>query len=300
MATASERLRISRFHTDDREAVFLVVGTKAIALCEREGFLKVAPARTLGLFEDMDRRRRREVREFVSRMRLAPLALDGMTDAQLLDVVRGHIRNGRLVGVRPGGEASQKAGNETAERRRLIRQIENSARGRLSLAGRRYKLVADVDLGKISSRSEYEVVRHDDAVQVLAHLAAQPGAADLPPLLRQASAQLTRDWRPPITQPDGLILLRHVPVVAADGVEKPSITPSQMAKLLADERSVTLEVVVLDFDDKPLAGIAYVIEAPDGETYDGDLGPSAKTKITSAKKGTAGVTLKWAEAEANA
>jgi hypothetical protein len=62
---------------------------------------------------------------------------------------------------------------------------------------------------------------------------------------------------------------------------------------------VNLEVVVLGLDDKPLKGLTYAIEAPDAETYEGDLGASAKTKITSAKKGSAGVALKWSEDEAS-
>ncbi len=73
------------------------------------------------------------------------------------------------------------------------------------------------------------------------------------------------------------------------------MTPSQLAKLMVDQ-SATLEVQVLGFDDKPLDGISYVIEAPDGETYEEDLGSSGKTKITSAKRGSAGVALKWADA----
>jgi hypothetical protein len=60
------------------------------------------------------------------------------------------------------------------------------------------------------------VVRQDDARRVLDGLAKQSGAAgELAGLLGQASAKLTPDWRPPFTQPDGLILLRRSVVLAA-------------------------------------------------------------------------------------
>jgi hypothetical protein len=294
----SEGLRLSRFLDEEREAVFLVEGTEAIALCEREGFCKVAPSRAIGLFDNMDRLGCSQVRGFASRTKLAPLPLQAMNDRQVFTVVRDHIRTGRLVGVRQDGKGNSQAQGGGLAQRRLIREIESLVRGRLSLAGRSYKLVADVDLAKMPRRDDYEVVSHDQAVDVLARLAGQPGAGGLAELLGKASKLLTRDWRPPASEPDGLILLRHVPVLAAASIEAPAITPSQMAKL-ADEQPATLEVVVLGFDDKPLKGIAYVIEAPDAETYEGDLGASAKTKITSAKKGSAGVTLKWSDTGAS-
>lgn len=301
MPPSAEQLRISRYLASDREAVFLVTCTRAISLCEHEGFRKVAPSHALWLLGSMERRSYFEVRAFVSRMRLSPLPLSRVDDQQLLDLVRGHVRTGRLAGVRPDGAASQQASDETAQQRRLIRKIEQSVRGRLGLAGRAYKLVADADLGKLPGRDDYEVVRHDEAQSALARLAAQHAAGELPDLLRQASEKLTRDWRPPLSQPDGIILLRRLPVIAAIGREAgPAMTPSQLAKLLADEKSVTLEVVVLGLDDKPVKGLTYVIEAPDAETHEGDLGGGAKTKITSTKKGTASVTLKWAEAGAKA
>jgi len=77
-----------------------------------------------------------------------------------------------------------------------------------------------------------------------------------------------------------------------------AITPSQLAKLAAAEKSVSLEVMVLGLDDKPLKGISYVIETPDGESHEGDLGSGAKTTVTSAKKGGAGIALKWSEERA--
>jgi hypothetical protein len=299
MSQVAERLRISRFLREDADAVFLVTCTNAIRMCARGGFLKVAPSRAIGILDNAGRSMYPELRAFVSRARISPFPPSLMDDDGLRELVRGHIRTGGLVGVHRDGKAVTSAGHETGRQRRLIRDIEKILRSRISVAGRSYKLVADVDLGRVPRRHEYEVVRHDEAVQVLERLAALQAGAGLPNLLREASGKLTRDWRPPISQPDGLILLRHVPTVAAVGAPQAPVTPSQMAKLVAQQASVTLEVVVLGLDDKPLQGLTYVIDAPDAETFEGDLGASAKTKITSTRKGTAGVRLGWSEAEAS-
>jgi hypothetical protein len=178
--------------------------------------------------------------------------------------------------------------------RRLVAQIERKTGGRhLSLRGRQYKLVVGEDLTQTPGRDLYEVVGHDDAQAVLEGLAEQ--SATSAELLRKASDKLSKDWRAPFSHPDGLVLLRRIP--AQVQVPKPqteTITPSQMAKLASEP--VTLEVVVLGLDDKPLDGISYVIESPDSESYEGDLGSSGQTKITSAKKGSAGVALDWSDA----
>jgi hypothetical protein len=293
MVVTPERLKVSKSYEDDRLAVFLVESTSAISLCARGGFCKIDRMRAMALVDNMDRVAQANLRLFLARTRLSPFPLDTVDDKQLSILVRNHIRTGRLVAVRQDGESSQQTPSATTEQRRLIREIDSRLRGRLTFSGRRYKLVADVDLARIASRGEFEVVGRDEAVRVLAGMAAQHVGIDLTKLLHQASDKLTRDWRPPFGHPDGLILLRHVPVVAAVAVETTAITPSQMAKLAAAEETVNLEVVVLGLDDKPLAGLSYVIEAPDAETYEGELGASAKTNLTSAKKGRAGVVLKW-------
>lgn len=290
-----DRLRLSDFLESDRETVFLVPGTTAIGLCAREGCRRVEAGTAIRLFDRMGSPDPGRLRAFAARQRLCPLPLCDTDDAQLCQLVRGYIRTGQLVGIRQDPEAGAQVPGETAARRQLVRAIESKTHGRLSLAGRTYKLVVDIDLAKVPSRDEYEVVGRKDATDVLNRLAAQQPV--LTPLLRQASEQLSKDWRPPISEPDGIVLLRRLPVRASTGVQPDSVlSPSQMAKLIAAEESVTLEVVVLGFDDEPLDGLSYVLETPDGESFDGDLGPSGKTKITSAKKGTAGVTLKWKDA----
>jgi hypothetical protein len=105
---------------------------------------------------------------------------------------------------------------------------------------------------------------------------------------------LSPDWRPP-RSPQGLVLLREVSRIASTARQDEVMTPSQMRALMEKDRAVNLEIVVLGLDDKPLQDIQFTIDAPDGESHEGDLGSSGKTKIVSSKKGTASVTLAWAE-----
>lgn len=295
MLGTGEGLRVGRTLQGNRAATFIVSGTRALSLCERQGFRRIAPSEALCLLRALDRFCRHELRTFVLEARLCGLPITTMDDARLLDLVCGFVRSGRLVGVRQDGQAALAANQGALRQRQLIRKLGAACRGKLSLAGRTYKLVADVDLDKLPHRQDYEVVRHDDAVRVLAGLGAQHGGAEARELLSQASAHLTRDWRPPFSEPDGLVLVRRLPVVAATGVESLPVTPSQLAKLRAQEQSVSFEVVVLGLDDKPQPGLAYAIDAPDGETHEDDLGSGGKTKVTSAKKGPAAVMLRWSD-----
>jgi hypothetical protein len=291
-----ESLRVDNSVADGGEGVYLVKVSEASSLCEREGLVRVSPRRAVWLLETLNRRSRSVMREFVSRLRLSPFPICALDDDGLIALLRGQIRAGMLVAVQRDAGAGQKGHCATVERRRLVSKIEGRVRGRLSLAGRSYKIVVDVDLAGLSRRNDYEVVAHHDGVRVLDRLAENAGG-DLPALLHEAAEKLTRDWRTPVSEPDGLILLRHLPPSVAVRTDDGPITPSQIAKLM--EVDVTLEVVVLGFDDKPLDGLSYVIDAPDGETYEGDLGANANTKVTSAKKGDAGIALKWSEAAAS-
>jgi len=245
--------------------------------------------------DTMNQRCRQALRGFGASLRLCGIPLTSIDDQRLLDIVRGHVRAGSLVGVREDPRATPKTGEDSARQRQLVRRIESAFRGRISVGGRSYKLVADIDLGKVPRREDHEVVRRDDAVKVLEALTAQHGGPDVRDLLGQASARLTCDWRPPVTEPNGLVLLRRLPVMAAVGVETgPALTPSQIVKLRAAEDSVSFEVVVLGPGGEPVRDLRSTIETPDGETHEDALDSSGRTRITSAKKGTASVKVVWA------
>jgi len=183
------------------------------------------------------------------------------------------------------------------EERETVRAFTKLQRTVNLVPGRRCILVSCADYSSVPNRDRYQVVSRGEASALLSAAMTAPAlAAGDRALLEKAAKQLAPDWRPP-RLPEGLVLLREIPQVAASQNLEPAITPSQLRAMMQAEKSVNLEVVVLGLDDKPLKDIKFTIEAPDDETHEGDLGSSGKTKITSTKKGTASVTLAGAEPE---
>jgi hypothetical protein len=109
-----------------------------------------------------------------------------------------------------------------------------------------------------------------------------PASADL---LKQASDKLTKDWSPPF-QPDGLILLRRIPVqTAAPKDTGPAITPSQMKALIeAATRGKGPLWVRIDMAPKIAeeVGAKFVLTSSDGsisitKTVKDDMEPGNET-----------------------
>ena len=213
-------------------------------------------------------------------------ALNQIKDTQLFDLIRRAVQDGRLIALHKGGGASQPT-RETTERRRLVRQIEQQTRGKLSVGGRQYKLVVDVGLASTFSRDSYEVVGREDARRVLDGLAKQ-AVGDLPGLLGQASAKLTPDWGP-AGQPDGLVLLRRILIAAAtSSPDATSVTPSQMKELVD---KATLLIHVVDLKQKAQEGLAFKIVAPDASSVSGKLDKSGQGRAQSSTPGDFTVTF---------
>jgi hypothetical protein len=260
------------------------------------GYEETNSGRAIWMLENLDRRRAVELRNFAAQARLGNVDYCRLDDREVRLLIGNAIRDGRLLAIRKG-TAGSRSSNATADLRRLLAQIEKQTRRKLSFRGRQYKLVVGDDLAKTPARDSYEVVGQTEARAIFVGIAQQSGASA--ELLSKAGEKISKDWRPPFSQPEGLVLLRWIPVQdAAPKQDTPVITPSQMASLVTAEESVTLEVVVLGLDDKPLKGISYVVDAPDEETYEGQLGASGKIKITSTKQGSASIALKWADSEA--
>lgn len=194
------------------------------------------------------------LRQFIADNRLTRQALRDLSDHDIQDLVRAHIRRGEVVVLRPGRSS---ASNEAQELRRLIAQIDRQTHGRLTCRGRQYKLVLGDNLAKIPGRDAYEVVPQAEARAVLDQISRD--AAGPRDLLVQAQEKLSKDWQPPFSQPDGLVLLRRTPVRAATPKDLgPAITPSQMRRLLAGWLEV---VVVWDDTGQPIAGLPLTVES---------------------------------------
>jgi hypothetical protein len=104
-----------------------------------------------------------------------------------------------------------------------------------------------------------------------------PASADL---LKQASDKLTKDWSPP-SQPDGLILLRRIPVqTAAPKDTGPAITPSQMKALMEEKQDdFVLELEHLYHDDRPVCEAPFTVELSDGSKVNGQLDANGRATV---------------------
>jgi hypothetical protein len=275
-----------------------VLATDAIRLSREGSYRELRRERASQELDGFPRQEMRSARAFVSSARLTSFPLCLLDDKAILSLLGNTIKTGHVVALRADAKAATGTKNATAEQRRLIASIEAKIRGGLNYQGRQYKVVADVDLAGMPLRDSYYVVKHDEAVQVLDGLANQLGQGpEVAPLFAKARGLLTADWGPPFP-PDGLILLRRLPRVASTPDTSAPITPSQMKALMEQQSAATLEIVVLDMEDKSFEDIQFTFAAPDDEDHEGELGPSGRTKITSSKPGAGIVTLTWKKPKA--
>jgi hypothetical protein len=209
------------------------------------------------------------------------------------------VASGDVVAMRqPEARKLDQDRKRLREEREVARDFVQVEKTTPISAGRRLLLVCGADYDALPNRDNYRVLGRAEATRLLSSAVAAPGVAtQTRVVLEKALSLLAPDWRQP-QLPHGLVLLREMPRQVASQKPLDVVTPSQIRAMLRAEESVSLEVVVLGLDDQPLEGIKYTIDAPDNETYEGDLGRQGKTQITSGKKGTAAVTLAWSvEAE---
>jgi outer membrane protein OmpA-like peptidoglycan-associated protein len=257
------------WQTDD--SLVLVEAFEGHRLCREEGWEDLPPMEALREFDwarggTIHHESMSPLRHFAAFCRLTRFSLRDIPDHELLDSVREAIRHGNLLVLRPGNAAG-KAPSATTLMRRLITDIDKQTRGKLSYQGRQYKLVADVDLARVPGRDSYEVASRAEAVAALGAIARDAGAPV--ELLNNALEKLSKDWRPPFSKADGLILLRRIPV--RDSVPRdvsPSITPAQLKKLAENH---WIEIEVVDLDGKPCS-MPYKLQLPGQSSKDGKEG----------------------------
>jgi hypothetical protein len=277
-------LALTPFGSWERPVV-LASSIVAMRLRREEGWQEAPIRDALWHFDGMSRLASARLRDFVSQARLSSFPLNRVRDEELADIVRRAISDGRVIALRQGDAVA--GPSATTEQRRLISAIEKQIRGRLSYSGRQYKLVADVDLNGLPDRNYYEVVAHDEAKRVLAGIAVEPGTPA--ELLATAGQKLARDWRPPVSEPDGLILLRRTPPPrAAVSNAEPAITPSQM-RAMKDKAALVIHVV--DLKQKLQEGLAFKIDSPDGSTISGKLDKAGRGRAQSTTPGDFTVTF---------
>jgi hypothetical protein len=186
--------------------LLVVPGLHAGRLSREHGYRTVSSETAGPLVDKFLRRNPAAARAYLARLQLFNLPLSGFDEDTVRALFQRLLRARRLVLLSGHDQAPGSPDDETATRRRLLRDIRSQARARWSHNGRQYMLAADAEIGAFLARGDDEVVRRDDAVAILDRLAEQ-APADVAALLRQARDGLTRDWRPPFL-PNGFVLLR--------------------------------------------------------------------------------------------
>jgi hypothetical protein len=210
----------------------------------------------LRMLDNLDRHRSIELRHFAAQ--LGRFDIHRMDHNEVLTLIRNSIHDGNVIAVQKGAAKTQQP-SATVQLRRLVAQVEKATRDKLAYRGRQYKLAVDVDLAGLPGRDYYEVASQSEARTALDGIAQESPASAEP--VRQAREKLSKDWRPPL-QPEGLVLLRRIPVHAsAPKDDGPALTPSQLRKL----REGWISLEVLDDFDRPWSG-KVKIQLPDSST----------------------------------
>jgi hypothetical protein len=191
------------------------------------------------------------MREFVACARVGAAWHHRMSDGELRRWIVDRIDAGQFVAVRRLG--SENEGGPWRALRVFIQRIEELAPGGLFRSGgRHYKLLAGIDLTRVSDRDQFELASQNEARRILDEISQRNDThAGLVALLAEARGKLSRDWRPPL-EPDGLVLLRRkVTTRLARPTEIPVLTPSQM---VPREEKSWIEIALVDEDGKPHTG----------------------------------------------
>lgn len=221
------------------------------------------------------------VRDLLSRTGV-PLAArrDGPSDVELITLLHEKIAGGHLALIR---EAHGGAATERDEDAALVRTVSSALTGNLLVVGGgRYRLITGTALNRLRDRAYFHVVRKAEAILVLARAAELPAFARVAEALRTARARLAEDWRPP-HQPQGLVLLRHQPVVQRSGSDRgESLTPSALRKL-RDESWIEIQFV--DAGMEPVPNVAFEITLSEGTTKSGTTGSDGTARFEGIQPG---------------
>lgn len=260
------------------QPVVLVHAVDALKLCGNGGGRALSRGETVALVGALGPRQWWTVRAFVARLGVRGVDLTRMRDGELGGWLVRQVSAGQLVAVRTNDAPSDAGGDKALiELRKLVRQIETQLQGKLVADGRRHKLVAGEDLTKLADRDSYHIVSQAEARAVLDRVAGSAGGSGvLPGLLATARGKLSRDWRPPF-EPDGLVLLRRIPVVAAHKPALAEVMSPSALKKLRDEGWV--EIALVDAGGEPIVDADYEVKLPDGQTKRSTTDPKGAARF---------------------
>jgi len=134
----------------------------------------------------------------------------------------------------------------------------------------------------------FRIVKRDDARAIVERMARAPGtSADAQAALNQVSAVLSDAER---GIGGGQVYLLRLPPTHAivSYFEAPSLTPSRLAKL---KENHWVEIALVGEDGIGIAGVRYLIVAPDSEEYTGVTDGDGLAKVTNIPAGNSKISF---------
>jgi hypothetical protein len=252
------------------------------------GYHQVEPEKAIWMLRGLSDYRLQYARGFLAEARLQYFDLSRLSDREVLDTIVGAIRCRRVVAIQKG-TASSHGKATSVNLRYLVEQIDQ--RGSLSFQGRQYKLVVADDLPGLQARDRYAVVSQSEACAVLDGLAKEfPASAEI---FRQASERISKDWRPSSSSPEGLALLRWIPIQASKPKDDgPAITPSQLQASIKAKEEGWIKVEVVDDFDEPWNADTE-ITLTDGSKRSYNFAGAGVLSLENIEPGTVTVDLAW-------
>ncbi|MBK8754413.1 MAG: hypothetical protein IPL99_23435 [Candidatus Competibacteraceae bacterium] len=195
----------------------------------------------------------------------------------------------RVCGQIHGRENAAATGSPVNQQRvaeeRVIRALRMMA-GNFLFEGRKFQIIRASQWLKEYSDEQYEIIPHDEARRLLEKMAAAPTLSQAEKTALQEAVALIPDLRRHRGLHSGLLLLRTIPMHHISvRSEESAVTPSQLSELakkhvrrLAREENHWVQYNVVDRVGKPIGGIPYRFQSPDGEEEKGQLADSGKIR----------------------
>lgn len=198
----------------------------------------------------------------------APGTTSSSNDARLVTTIEAAVKQGRIVFTRgsslasggPAAVSADRGGKPTSARQ--IMTVIMAGRSTIPFEGRQYCLCEVGRLVNLPDRDQFQVVRIDEARDLLARLAARPGTPPGDAEVYPAAAELLRD-RVPLGAEAGLFLLRQVQRTYREAPIEPELPPSRPKPAPAPKLDITITFLAAR-SRRPLKDMPFKVTKPDG------------------------------------
>ncbi|NRF67409.1 hypothetical protein HLB44_10475 [Aquincola sp. S2] len=220
---------------------------------------------------------------------LDPQQLSRPTDEQVVEQLAAMIVAGelRVIAGRLHDQASPPDVQQPSAAQKLLRRLRVTSH-RFHFEAASFRIVEAGEWAHLrgSSDERYQVVPHDEAVPLLARIAASAGLShDEAMALHEAVPLVPTRWRRDQPANTGILLIRIVDrsfnLESAGSAEV--VTPSQMSG--PKDPDHWIQITLIDDQDLPVPNQAYKVELPGGEIREGRLDGTGMAYIGGLKAG---------------